>query len=133
MARRSLVEHLEYFDTHASDVAYVQRRGYRREAWTYRPIPQTPCPFSPEIDARGIRKGDHVVLWGDNCAEWVVAFLGCMMRGVIVVPMDRAGSPDFALRVTQQVEAKLLVVSRELNTHASDLHMIELESLPAAV
>ncbi|MCU1310057.1 MAG: AMP-dependent synthetase and ligase [Candidatus Angelobacter sp.] len=133
MARRSLVEHLEYFYTHARDVAYVQRRGYRREAWTYRRALETACQFARELDTRGICKGDHVVLWGDNCAEWVVAFLGCMMRGVIVVPMDRAGSPDFALRVAQQVNAKLLVASRELLKHAAELPTIELESLPTAV
>src|SRR5690242_11551454 len=99
MSRRSLVEHLEYFDRHSRDVAYVQRRGYRREAWTYGRIAETAFQFARELHARGIRKGDHVVLWGENCSEWVVAFLGCMMRGVVVVPMDRAGSPDFALRV----------------------------------
>src|SRR6266404_3770003 len=110
MARHSLVEHLEYFYAHAPEVAYIQRRGYRRADWTYRRVLETACQFARELDARGIRKGDHVVVWGENCAEWVVAFLGCTMRGVIVVPMDRTGSPDFALRVAQQVNAKLLVI-----------------------
>jgi long-chain acyl-CoA synthetase len=133
MARRSLVEHLDYFYAHAPDVAYIQRRGYRREEWTYRRVAETACQFARELESRGIHKGDHVLLWGENCAEWVVAFLGCMMRGVVVVPMDRAGAPDFALRVAQEVDAKLIVVSRELSKHACDFPKIELESLSAAV
>ena len=30
-----------------------------------------------------------MLLWGDNCAEWVGAFFGCMLRGAVAVPMDR--------------------------------------------
>ena len=39
-------------------------------------------------------------------------FFGCALRGVIVVPMDDGSSPDFAMRVFQRVDAKLLVGSR---------------------
>lgn len=108
----------------------MQRRGYRREAWSYRRVVETACQFARELDARGISKGDHVVLWGENCAEWVIAFLGCMMRGVIVVPMDRAGSPEFAARVFSQVGAKLLVASRGLLQQAHELPSLALEDLP---
>jgi long-chain acyl-CoA synthetase len=52
------------------------------------------------------------MLWGPNSAAWVAAFFACAHRGVIAVPMDDASSPDFALRVFQQVNAKLLVCSR---------------------
>jgi long-chain acyl-CoA synthetase len=53
------------------------------------------------------------MLWGENCAEWVTAFFGCALRGVVVVPMDFGASSDFAMRVFQQVEAKLLVCARK--------------------
>src|SRR5262249_16506483 len=52
------------------------------------------------------------MLWGPNSAAWVAAFLACAHRGVIAVPMDDAAFADFALRVFQQVNAKLLVCSR---------------------
>ncbi len=53
------------------------------------------------------------MVWGENCAEWVAVFFGCALRGVIVVPMDDGAGVDFAMRVFQQVEAKLLVGSRQ--------------------
>jgi len=68
--------------------------------------------FADDLDQRSITKGDRVMVWGENCAEWVAAFFGCVLRGVVVVPMDAGASPDFASRVFRQVEAKLLVVSR---------------------
>ncbi len=60
-------------------------------------------------NARGIGHGDKVIIWGENCAEWVVAFFGCLLRGAIVVPIDKIATPDFAARVAQQVDAKLCV------------------------
>jgi long-chain acyl-CoA synthetase len=133
MARTSVIELLDYYRRHASETAFVQRRGYRRETWTYRKVLETACQFAHELAARSIRKGDKVMLWGENCAEWVVAFLGCMMRGVVVVPMDRVGSPDFARRVFQQVNGRLLVCSRELVRSAPGLPTVVLEDLAQAV
>ncbi len=53
------------------------------------------------------------MLWGENCAEWVAAFFGCALSGVIVVPMDDGATFWIsAMRVFQQVQGKLLVGSR---------------------
>ena len=70
------------------------------------------CGFALKLEAWGIVKGDRVMVWGENCAEWIAVFLGCALRGVVVVPMDDGSSSDFAMRVFQRVEAKLLVGSR---------------------
>ena len=75
-----------------------------------------------------IGKGERVMLWGENCAEWVAAFFGCALRGVVVVPMDDGASAEFAGRVARQVEARLWVCSRR---HAADL--AEVGVVPAMV
>ena len=67
--------------------------------------------FAGELEARGIAKGDRVIVWGKNCAEWVAVFFGCVLRGVVVVPIDDGSAVDFVGRVAAQVEAKLLVGS----------------------
>ncbi len=102
----------EHFHAHSEERAYRQRRGYRTESFTYGEVMGIAAGFAAKLDARGIAKGERVMLWGENCAEWVAAFFGCAMRGVIVVPMDDVAAPDFALRVFRQVSAKLLVGSR---------------------
>jgi long-chain acyl-CoA synthetase len=108
---------LEHFSRHASECAYKQKRGYRMESLTYGDVLRLAQSFAEELDRRGIAKGERVMLWGENSAEWVAAFFGCTLRGVVVVPMDDGASADFAARVFRQVEAKLLVSSRQ---HASD-------------
>jgi long-chain acyl-CoA synthetase len=108
---------LEHFSRHASGCAYKQKRGYRMESLTYGDVLRLAQSFAEELDRRGIAKGERVMLWGENSAEWVAAFFGCTLRGMVVVPMDEGASADFAARVFRQVEAKLLVSSRQ---HASD-------------
>src|ERR1039458_2503467 len=107
---------LANFQAHRDERAYGQRRGYRMEWFTYGQVLEMALQFCRELEARGIGKGDRVMLWGENCAEWVAVFLGCALSGVVVVPMDDGASGDFAARVARQVEAKLWVCSRK---HAS--------------
>jgi long-chain acyl-CoA synthetase len=103
---------LEHFREHRHERAYRQRCGYRTESFTYGEILDLACGFASELQARGIVKGDRVMLWGENSAEWVAVFFGCVLRGVVVVPMDDGSAADFVTRVSAQVEAKLLVGSR---------------------
>src|SRR5580692_10719002 len=102
----------EHFRAHQHERAYGQRRGYRAESFTYGEVLEMASGFARKLEARGIAQGDRVMLWGENCAEWVAAFFGCALRGVIVVPMDDGSATDFAMRVFQRVDAKLLVGSR---------------------
>src|SRR5438034_4035841 len=113
MERRSIGEYLGSFLQRGQQHAYVQRRGYRTARWTYRQIAELAFRCARELANRGIVKGERVLIWGPNSAEWVAAFFGCALRRVIVVPMDDAAAPEFALRVAQKVSTKLLVCSRE--------------------
>jgi long-chain acyl-CoA synthetase len=109
---------LPNFEAHLRERAYGRRRGYRMEWLTYAQVRDMSFCFARELDARRIVKGDRVMLWGENCAEWVAAFLGCAIRGVVAVPMDDAAAPEFARRILLQVGAKLAVCSR---THSREI------------
>ena len=111
MARTSVGEWLSDFLVHGKECAYVQKRGYRTERWSHAQVAGLAFQFARELESRGIAKGDRVMIWGENCAEWVAAFLGCALLGVIAVPMDDAATDDFALRVTREAGARLTVCS----------------------
>jgi long-chain acyl-CoA synthetase len=113
MERRSVSEYLQDFLTQGSEIAYLQPRGYRTERWTYKQIADAALRFGRGLQKRGIVKGDRVLLWGPNSGEWISVFFGCALQGVVVVPMDNGAAPEFVLRVSQQVKAKLLACSRE--------------------
>jgi long-chain acyl-CoA synthetase len=102
----SLVDNLR---CNGRQIAIVRYRGVRRHATTYVDLAVLAGRFSAELDRRGIAPGDRVILWGENSAEWVAAFFGCLLRGVLAVPLDAAGSPDFAARVIADVAPKLVL------------------------
>src|SRR6266478_902192 len=113
MERSSLLDYLDDFARHGKACAYVYPRGYRHERWSHRQITDTARRFARELLARGIAKGDAVLLWSENCAEWVAAFWGCALCGVIAVPIDDGANPDFARRISMQVKTKLVICPRE--------------------
>jgi long-chain acyl-CoA synthetase len=108
-----------HFQAHCHERAYGQHCGYRMEWFTYGQVLELASRFAGELGARRIGKGDRVMLWGENCAEWVAVFFGCALRGAVVVPMDNGASADFAARVFRQVDAKLLVSSRKHSQETS--------------
>jgi len=113
VARTSVADYLLDFERLGSEQAYAEPQGYRLHRETYASVAASAFRFARELNARQILKGERVVLWGPNSAAWVAAFLGCANRGVIAVPMDDAASPDFVVRVFGQVNARLLVCSRD--------------------
>src|SRR5207302_10386664 len=129
---QTLAEYPQLHLARNSEIAYVHRRGFRTLRWTYRQLAELAFRFARELEGRRISKGDRVLLWGDNCAEWVGAFFGCMLRGAVAVPMDRIAAPDFAQRVMSDVDAKLIVCASALAIHAAGRPYLELETLSQA-
>src|SRR5579859_408097 len=126
---QTLAEYPRLLLARKGEIAYVYKRGLRTWRWTYQQLGELAIRFARELEARNIVKGDRVMLWGENSAEWVGAFFGCMLRGVVAVPMDRIAASDFAMRVAADVDAKLVVCSGALAPLIGDRPHLELESL----
>src|SRR5208282_5503436 len=112
--RPHLASLVEDFRHHGAQTAVVVYRGNRRYATSYAELADLTGRFSAELARRGIGPGERVILWGENSAEWIAAFFGCLLRGVIAVPLDLAGSSDFAARVVSDVAPRLVVGERGL-------------------
>ena len=111
--RKHLATLVEDFERHGKQIAIVSYPGNRRVATTYAELATLAGRFSRMLADRGIAPGERVLLWGANSAEWVAAFFGCVLRGVIAVPLDAAGSVDFAVRVIADVTPRLIVGDQE--------------------
>jgi long-chain acyl-CoA synthetase len=109
--RSSVAGFLSEFLRHAGECAYIQKKGYRLERWSYGRVVSAAVDFANRLESLGIGRGDPILLWGENSAEWVAAFFACALRGVVVVPLDEGSTVEFAMRVSERVRAKLLVAS----------------------
>ena len=107
--REHLASLVEEFRRHAGETAVVAHRGNRRYPTSYGELAGIAGRFAAELERRGVAPGERVALWGENSAEWIGVFFGCLLRGVIAVPLDAAGSSEFAARVVKDVAPKLVV------------------------
>ena len=109
MPRPNLISLFDLFLTHGSDVAVIERRGYRRKTLTYGELHANAVAWSRTLSAHGIGQGDRVLLWGANSGAWVCGFWGILIRGAIAVPMDSAAALDFVQRTTASAGVKLIL------------------------
>ena len=96
------------FRRYEEQIAVVTHRGNRRFSSTYAQLAELSARCAHAFDQLGLRPGDRVLLWGNNSVEWVAAFFGCILRGIVAVPLDAAGSLELARRVVAEVQPRLL-------------------------
>jgi long-chain acyl-CoA synthetase len=84
--------------------------GYRRRSHTYADVGRAARGFAARLSAAGLAKGDTVIFWGENRPEWIACYWGCLLNGIVVVPIDYRASAEFLLKVTGIVDAKAVLV-----------------------
>jgi long-chain acyl-CoA synthetase len=95
--------------------------GYRRRGYTYQQVGRAARGFAAKLSAAGLRKGDKVVFWGENRPEWIACYWGCLILGVIVVPIDYRSTPDFLARVRRLVDARVILVGDDVAACPEDV------------
>ena len=90
--------------------------GFRARSYTYREVARLARALAQRLRGEGLRKGEKAIFFSENRPEWIVAFWGCLLEGIVVVPIDFRSSPDFLARVSRIVDAKLIFVGEEVPT-----------------
>ncbi len=122
------------FRRYDREIAVVRHQGNRRTPTTYGELARLAGRFAALLLQQKIGPGDRVLLWGENSAEWMAAFYGCMMRGVLAVPLDAYGSVEFAARVAADVQPRMVIGDALLLHQLSpQWPRLEFEDCPAAL
>jgi long-chain acyl-CoA synthetase len=109
MLRRTLIDFFaDLSSTPGEFVVYDD--GYRSWSYTYADLALAARAFADRLRVQGIAKGQHVAVWGENRAEWIVALWGCLLEGVVLVPIDYRASAEFLERVAAIVDARVVLV-----------------------
>ena len=70
--------------------------------------------FADRLRAAGIAQGERILFWSENRPEWVVALWGCLLEGVIAVPLDFRSSATVVERIAAIVSARALLIGEAL-------------------
>ncbi|MFN0101913.1 MAG: AMP-binding protein [Bryobacteraceae bacterium] len=118
-------------------VFLVHDNGYRTRSFRYCEVAGMARAFSLRLREHGIGKGEKVLFWSENRPGWIGALWGCILDGVVVVPVDYRSSAQTLTRIGGLVGARALVTGDEVSPPAEFTgpvwHMpeIERESAPA--
>ncbi|MCC7035380.1 MAG: AMP-binding protein [Acidobacteria bacterium] len=87
--------------------------GYRVRRFTYPQVTRAARGFAARLAAAGVSRGDRILLWGENCAEWLACFWGATISGVIVVPIDYRSPGTFASTIAGIVQARVVITGED--------------------
>ncbi len=81
---------------------------------TYAEAARAAAAFAARMREAGIAKGERIVIWGENRPEWIAAVWGCLLEGVVAVPVDFRSSGAIMARIAGIVSAKVVLVGEGL-------------------
>jgi long-chain acyl-CoA synthetase len=117
MLRRTLIDF--FADLSATPGEFVvYDDGYRSWSYTYADVARLAEAFAERLRAQGIAAGQAVAIWGENRAEWMVALWGCLLEGVVLVPIDYRASAEFLDRVARIVDARVVLVGDAVDSES---------------
>ncbi len=109
---RSLSELPQFFGRIAQypDEFVVHDDGFRGYTYRYPDIAHMAACFAARLRADGVRKGDGVMIWSESRPGWIAALWGCLLDGVIVVPVEPQSSLDLFRKIEQKVQPRLVLL-----------------------
>ena len=113
MRRDTLIDFFDEIVSY-SGTFIVHDDSFRTRSFSYSDVGRASRAFAARLAASGVAKGDKVVIFSENRPEWIVAFWGCLLIGVVVVPIDYRSAPDFLTRVASIVDARIVLVGHDV-------------------
>lgn len=80
---------------------------------TYADLLDRANQFGAAVVASGLQAGDRAAIWAPNSHHWIVAALGLLQAGAILVPVNTRFKGDEAAYILERSGARLLVVEND--------------------
>ncbi len=106
---QTLAEIVHRFPERGEREAIRLFNGIRILRYSYREFSELIYRCAALFQQQEITKGDRILLWASNSPEWAVVYCACALSGVVAVPLDIRNTPEFARRIAEETDAKLLI------------------------
>ena len=112
MPRATLLDFFEDF-SRLDDEFLIHDDGFHARHFRYREIAAAARAFASRLRDQNIGHDEKIILYGENTPEWIIALWGCLLAGVIAVPIDYRSSSEFVDRIKDIVGARLILTGHE--------------------
>ncbi len=99
---------------------------------TFRALQERVQGFAGYLQQQHLTKGDSLLIWSASRIDWMAAYLGALLVGVVVVPLDVSSKEDFLTRIQETTAAKLLITTQKQfsGLKNSPLAFVDIDALP---
>jgi long-chain acyl-CoA synthetase len=117
----------QMLDNHSRQYANIDfiryRSGKQREftRWSFSRFGDECRKVAAGLLAAGFSKGDRVALWSENRPEWMAVWMGTVIAGICIVPVDFLCTEEECLNIIKITRAKAFFYSGRKKTFASSL------------
>jgi len=109
--------------------------GNELSTLTYQDLQGRVERFAGFLQEQQVTKGERILIWSPSRINWLIAYLGALKAGMVIVPLDVNTREDFLSRIAETTEAKFLVTTQKQykSLKGSSLPLIDIEALPEGV
>jgi len=107
----------------ADDDMILYRAGKQKEftRWSYSRFGEECRRVARGLLAAGLVKGDRVALWSENRPEWMSVWMGTVIAGIYIVPIDFLVTEQECINIMKITKAKAFFYSGRKRDFASSL------------
>jgi len=126
----------QMLDNQAREFANIDfiryRSGKQREftRWSYSKFNDECRKVAAGLLAAGLSKGDRVVLWSENRPEWMSVWMGTVIAGICIVPVDFLCTEQECLNIIEITRAKAFFYSGRKKLFAN---LLKSKGIPLSV
>ncbi len=121
---------VQRFSTRAALIEPTE--GDQISTLTYQALQERVHLFAGYLQQQHIAQGERLVIWSASRADWLIAYFGALLVGMVVVPLDVNTKEDFLARIAETTEAKFLVTTQKQynGLRHPPVPLIDLDALP---
>lgn len=115
----------------------IYDNGWRGWSYSYGELARIAENIAERLLSQGVQKGDRVIICSENRPGYVAALWGCMLAGIIIVPIELQSSPALIGRIVGQVNPRAFLLGEraptlEMESHILTLRLSEIENTDRA-
>jgi len=124
ISQKNFAELLEHNSVKFANIDAIRYRcGKQKDftCWTFSRYAEECRRVARGLYAAGLNKGDRVVLWSENRPEWMAVWMGTVIAGICIVPVDFLATEQECANIMEITKAKAFFYSGRKKDFASSL------------
>jgi len=109
---QNLIE--DYLTSNKDKDIISQKKGYRIFSMKGKELDEKIKKTRILLEKSKIKKGDKIIIIGNNSIEWIVVYFSCILSGIIVVPLDIMTDKSLFKKIQEIVKAKAIFQDKRI-------------------